>query len=201
MSGLWHLYSWINQPNSWDLWRSFGSVSCTFFPIVMTQLEGAHTFCEYFSQRVSGFTFFTSFFSSRHCNLIAMRFIDTQMIFLVKSNIYHDSLPSSPASQRISVDCEQSLEGRHCLCLLEKKKSSQKCRKLSQNNTENSELRIWISFYPWLFHFLINCNSVCCPTETPVQLIIDLLWFAVRSHFVCVVTSQTGWSSSIVISL
>ena len=61
--------------------------------MVMIQLEGAQTFCEYFSQRVSGFTFFTSFFSSRHCNLIVIRFIDTRIIFLVKTNIYHDPSP------------------------------------------------------------------------------------------------------------
>ena len=94
--------------------------------MLMIQLEGAQTFCEYFSQRVSGFTFLTNFFSSRHCNLIVIRDIDIQIIFLVKTNIYHDimipySLPSSPANRHISVDCEQSLEGRHYLYLLKKK--------------------------------------------------------------------------------
>ena len=66
---------------------------------------------------------------------------------MVKTNIYHDfmipySLPSSQAIRHISVDCEQSLEGRHYLYLLEKKEISQYIMEevvenmITQNNTE-----------------------------------------------------------------
>ena len=171
--------------------------------MLMIQLEGAQTFCEYFSQRVSGFTFFTSFFSSRHYNLIVIRFIDNRLIFMVKTNIYHDimipySLPSSLAIPHISVDYYQSLEGRHYLYLLKKRNHSVLRRKLLEYDNAK---QYWDLFeFPFfslslslsLSHILINCNSVCCSTQAPLQLIIDLLWFAVRSHFVCVVTSQTG---------
>ena len=204
-----------DQLNNWDLCLVIIH-KFTCFPMVMIQLEGAHTFCEYFSQRVSGFTFFTSFFSSRHCHLILIRFIDIRIIFMVKTNIYHDfmipySLPSSQAIRHISVDCEQSLEGRHYLYLLEKKEISQYYNGGSCWEYDNAKQYwdlfefhfLYFSLSPSLSlsNFLINCNSVCCSTQIPLRLIIDLLWLAVRSHFVCVVTSQTGWSSSIVISL